>query len=335
LDVKSQASHLCCGIGGKGAEYQTKPVPSTTRIESQGGIAMSLSHRLHSPLLRTYLLIVLNLLLIPACGPSIQRPTGLASEYEDAKEMFKRGKFDRSVDFTDGLVSGSTPNKFTDRACVLRAVIFTGLIHAYKSIADTYSKGAENSRDPRHSTEFVRLRHDNLQMGGKRALGLGEAAQSLIHDGMLPKELTLEAPYPSVEGPIEVGEFVRISEGGWMETEAQEAAANDAVRKGIDDSLAAVVGGDRAKARSALAGGSTKLDGVDFSLYLGHGLVDGASLFDRKHIHDPERLRTLLNLADASAKAGLALLKDNPDQAKEEKLKKLQGEIKKALQSAV
>ena len=296
---------------------------------------MSLPHRLHSSLPRTSLLIALNLLLISACGPSIQRPTGLASEYEDAKDMFKRGKFDRALDFTDGLVSGSTPNKFTERACVLRGVIFTGLIHAYKDVSDAYSKGAENAKDPHYRAEFVRLRHDNLQMGSKGALGLGEVARCLIHDGTLPKELTLEAPYPSVEGPLEVGELIRVSQGGSIEPEQQEAAANDAVRKGIDDSLAAAVGGDRTKARSALAGGSTKLDGVDFSLYLGQTLLDGAGLFDRTHIHDPERARTILNLADESAKAGLALLKDNPNQAKEDKLKKLQGEIKTALKSAV
>jgi hypothetical protein len=34
LDVKSHASDLCCGIERKGAEYQTKPVPDTTRIEN-------------------------------------------------------------------------------------------------------------------------------------------------------------------------------------------------------------------------------------------------------------------------------------------------------------
>src|SRR6516162_8763311 len=33
-DVKSHASDLCCGFGRKGAEYRTKPVPDTTRIEN-------------------------------------------------------------------------------------------------------------------------------------------------------------------------------------------------------------------------------------------------------------------------------------------------------------
>jgi hypothetical protein len=279
-------------------------------------------------------LVTLGLLLISACGPSVQRPTGLAQEFDDAKDMFKRGKFDKSLDFSDDLVSGSSSNKFTDRACVLRAVIFTGMVHAYKNMADAYSKGAENTKNPHYEADFGRQRHDSLQLGGKSALGLGEAAQRLLQVGTLPKELPLEAAYPSSEGPAEVSDLVRISEGGWVEPEQQEVAAVEAVRKGVDDSLAEIVGGDRAKARSTLATGSAKVDGVDFSLYLGKSLLEGAGFFDRKHIHDTQRYQTLLALADKSAKAGLDLLKADPNKDKEEKLKKLQGQIKTALKSA-
>ncbi len=295
---------------------------------------MSLPYRSAFKFSSACILITLNLLLISACGPTIQRPTGLAQEFEDAKEMFKRGKFDKSLDFSDDLVSGSTANKFTDRACVLRAVIFTGMVHAYKSLADAYTKGAEITRDPHHEAEFGRQRHDSIQLGGKRALGLGEAAQRLLQDGTLPKEMTFEAAYPASEGPVQVSDLVRISEGGSVEPEQQEAAAVDAVRKGVDDSLAEAVGGDRAKARSVLATGPAKLDGVDFSLYLGRSLLEGASFFDRKHIRDPQRYRTLLDLAGKSAKAGLDLLKENPNKDKEEKIKKLQDQIKTALKSA-
>src|SRR5713226_4593939 len=158
LQAKKQATRPG---GGRGLDPQKpRPEDGGPAGADAGGIAMSLPHRLHSPLPRTYLLIALNTLLILACGPSVQRPTGLASEYEDAKDMFKRGKFDRALDFTDGLVSGSTPNKFTERACVLRAVIFTGLIQAYKDVSEAYSKGAENAKDPHYRSEFVRLRHD-------------------------------------------------------------------------------------------------------------------------------------------------------------------------------
>jgi hypothetical protein len=280
------------------------------------------------------ILVILNLLLILACGPTAQqRPTGLAGQYDDAKVMFKRGKFDRSLDFTDSLAA-SPPNPFTERARVLRAVIFTGLIHGYKYMADAYSKGVDNAKDPHYKAAFGRQRHDTMQLGGKRALDLGEVTQQLIQGDALPKELTLEASYPTTEGPTEVKDLIRISQGGWVENEQQDAAAIDAVRKGVDESLAEVIGADRAKARAVLASGSAKLDGMDFSLYLGHSLFEGASFFDRKHIHDPQKFRTLLNLADGSAKAGLALLKDNPNKDKEAELKKLQDQIKTALKSA-
>ncbi len=284
---------------------------------------------------RTSILVILNLLLILACGPTAQqRPAGLAGQYDDAKVMFKRGKFDRSLDFTDSLAAASSPNEFTERARVLRVVVFTGLIHGYKYTADAYSKGIDNTKDPHYKAAFGRQRHDCIQLGGKRALDLGEVTQRLIQGDALPKELTFEAPYPATEGPIEVKDLIRISQGGWVETEQQDAAAIDAARKGVDESLAEVTGGDRAKARAVLAAGSLKLDGVDFSLYLGHALFEGASFFDRKHIHDPQKFRTLLNLADGSAKAGLALLKDNPNKDKEAELKKLQDQIKTALKSA-
>lgn len=283
--------------------------------------------------LRTCPLVILGMVLVLACGPTVERPTGLAGQYEDAKDMFKRGKFDRATEFTDSLVSDPTPNKFTERALLLRAVIFTGFIHAYKSVADAYMKGAENTKDPHHQAEFGRQRHDSMTLGAKRSLDLGEVAQKLIQGGSIPKELTLEAPYPTTEGPIEVKELIRVTQGGWIEPEQQDAVVVDAVRKGIDDSLAEIVRGDRAKARAVLASGSAKLDGVDFSLYLGQALFDGAGFFDRKHIHDNQRYKTLLNLADNSAKAGLALLQDKADEDKEAALKKLQDQIKTAMKA--
>jgi len=100
------------------------------------------------------------------------------------------------------------------------------------------------------------------------------------------------------------------------------------VRKGIDDALAEVVNGDRAKARAILAAGPVKLDGVDFALVLGRELVVGASFFDRKHIRDSEKLNVLCNAADTVAKGALALLKENPNKDKEKEVKKLQDRIK-------
>lgn len=263
-----------------------------------------------------------------SCSAPVQRPVGAAADYEDAKDMFKRGRFDRALDFSDGLAKSSPPTPFTDRARVLRVIIFSGRIKAYKELADAYGKGVDNTKNSHFKAAYGQQRHDCLQYGATNALGLGEVAHQFTQGGALPRELTLEAPYPAVEGPVEIRELIRVREGGWIETEQQETAAADAVRKGIDEALAEAVNGDRAKARAALTPGPAKIDGVDFALYVGNQLLEGASFFDRKHIHDSQKLRLLTGQADEVAKASLALLKDNPNQDKQKEVQKLQGQIK-------
>ncbi len=267
------------------------------------------------------------------CSPPVQKPTGPAFDYDAAKDMFKRGRFDKAIEFSDALSSASPPNAFTERAQVLRAVIFTGRLRAYKELEDAYDKGATTSKNPRFQAEYQRLRHDNLQMAGQSALALAETAHQFAARGTLPKEVTLEASYPTTEGPIELAELEKVRQGGWLEPDAQEAVANQAVFKGIDDALADVVSGDRSKARTALAAGSTKVDGISFALYVGKGLVDGATMFDRKHGRDSQRLKTMCTEADEIVKGALALLKDNPDKDKEKDVKKLQDQIKTTLRN--
>jgi hypothetical protein len=237
------------------------------------------------------------------------------------------------LEFTDGLATASPVTSFTERARVLRAVIYTGQIKGYKELSEAYTKGSEESKNPHFKAEYGRLRHDNMQDGTRAALGLAETAHQLLEGGTVSKELTLEAPYPSTEGPLEVKELQHVREGGWIEPDQQESAAVDALNKGIDDALAAAVSGDRAKARSALASGSTKISGLDFALFLGNQLLDGAVLFDRKHSRDSLKLRTMCGEANEAVKAAEALLKASPDKDKENQLKKLQDRIKATLQS--
>lgn len=275
-----------------------------------------------------FLALLVGGMLLESCSAPVPRPTGRARTYEDAKDLFKRGRFDRALDYTNELATASPPNAYTERARVLRAVIFSGHINAYLDLADAYRQGMEATKNPRFQGEFSRLRHDYQMYGSKLALGLGETANQLTADATLSKELLLEAPYPTAEGPIDVAQLHRVREGGWLETEEQDAAALDALRKGIDDALAAAVGGDRSKARVALLAGPVKLSGVDFGLFLGKQLLKGAAYFDRKHLREPQKLRLLTDAADRAAKAVTAQLKERPNPDKEKEVKKLQDEIK-------
>jgi hypothetical protein len=285
----------------------------------------------HSQLVRTLLPVVLVLALGLSCSAPQPLPTGVAYEYESAKDMLRKGRFDRVLEFSEGPAKASPPNAFTRRAQVLQVVVRSGLISGYKEIVEAFQEGADATKNPRFKGEYSRLRNDNLQYGSHLALGLAEVAHLMTETKSLDKEYTLDAPYPSTEGPLTLPELAKVSDGGWIEPDEQEAVVKDAQVKGIDDALADIVGGDRSKARTELSSGPVKIAGVDFGLYLGRQLLVAASLFDKKHGRDSQKVQILCGEADEAATIVADLLKENPDKEKQKALKKLQHDIKTAL----
>jgi hypothetical protein len=286
-----------------------------------------------SQIIRRFFMIAIAAALLVGCAPPVQKPTGPAGDYNDAKDMFKRGKFDRALDFTYGLSIASPPTSFTERARVLRAVIFTGQLKSAKELSDAYGDGGDRTKNSQFKAAYQRQHHDTLQFAAKAALGMAETAHQLVSNGTIAKEFTLEAAYPTTEGPIEVTDLSRVKEGGWIEPDQQEIVAMESLRKGIDDALAEVVLGDRAKARNALASGSTKLQGVDLAIFLAKQLAEGAVIFDKKHARDSMKLKTLCTEGNEALQAALALLKDQPDKDKEKEVKKQQERFKTILKN--
>lgn len=294
---------------------------------------MSLLHSIHLRPGGAWITVLVSIILTVNCSAPVKRPVGPARDYQDAKDLFKQGKFDRASDYAEGLATASPANAYTDRARTLRIVIFSGWVKAYKELAEAYAQGFKATKNPRFKAEFERLRHDSLLYGGTAALNLGDTAHRIMADGKLPKEVTLEAPYPEAEGPVTITQLARVQEGGWIESDDQEAAAVAARQKGIDDTLAQFVGADRAKARNALTAGAVKISGVDFGLFLSKQLLEGSSIFDPWHSGNPGKLRELANEADEAVKATLALLKEAPDKKKEQEAKVLAAKVKFALKN--
>lgn len=288
-----------------------------------------------SPLriLRVLFSVMAPLVFVAGCSPPAKQVVGPARDYLDATEMFERGNFNRAAEFTEGLATASPPNDYTERARVLRVILFCGQVNGYKELAEAYGKGIENTKRADVKAADERLRSDYLGYAGRRALGLAESAQQLVQGGTFAKQLTLQAPYPSVEGPPVVAQLNAVIEGGVIDSGDQESAVVDAVRKGIDEALSGAVGGDRAKARGELTAGAVKLDGLDFAIYLGKQLVTAAGIFDMKHARDPRKLRIVAGQADNVAKAALDLLKESPNKEKEKEVKEFQDQIKKVLKS--
>jgi hypothetical protein len=273
-------------------------------------------------------LIVFAGAVLVSCGPSTQKPAVEISPYDRAKVAFQGGDIEKALDLTDKLATATPPEDSTDRARVLRAVIYTGELKAAEELAEAYSKGVDRAKNPRFQTEYRRLHSDGLSNAAKAALNLAETAHQIAPDGAIPKELTLDASFPTTEGPLDIKELARVKEGGWIESDQQESASMEALRKGIDNALADVVSGDRAKARKVLAGGSTKLPGAAFAVFLSKELADGAVVFDRHHGRDPQKLIALCDEGDVTVKAALALLKDTPNKDQSAEIKKLQDKFK-------
>jgi hypothetical protein len=278
--------------------------------------------------LRLFGLIVVAGLVLVSCGPTTNKTEGGTSPYDRAKGAFKTGNLERALELTDKLATATPPADSTDRARVLRAVIYTGELKAAMELAEAYSKGAEKAKNSRFQAEYRRLHNDNLQAAAKAALNLAETAHQIAPDGVIAKELTLEASYPTTEGPTEITELAKVDEGGWIEPDQQDSAAANALRKGLDEALADVVSGDRAKARQALASGSTKLDGTDFAIFLSKELAEGAAVFNRHYGRDPQKLIALCDEGDVIVKAAVALLKDTPNKDQDQEVKKLQDKFK-------
>ncbi len=286
------------------------------------------SSRWFSPYLLLLGLILAAGVILVSCGPASKQAAAPTNAYDRAKDAFKSGQVDKALELTGKLARSTPPGDYTERARVLRAVIFTGELKATSSLAEAYGKGSEKSKNSQFQANYRRLHNDNLSTAEEAALNLAETAHQLASDGTMAKELTLESSYPTTEGPVEIKQFAHVEEGGWIEPDEQENAAADALRKGIDDALADVVAGDRAKARQALAGGSLKIEGAPFAIFLAKELTNGAVLFDRHHGRYPQKLITLCDEGDVIVKAALALLQDTPDKDQTAEAKKLQEKFK-------
>jgi len=280
--------------------------------------------------LRPWILTLLLTTFLTACSSPSSSPKGPGVDYQQAKVMFKQGNLDRALSLTDAMAAASANSPGTLNARVLRAVIYSGRIDAYRELADTYKKGAQVATKSQSVAAYNRRRSNALQYGSEAALNLGEVVMQVTSKPDFPKEFTLDAPWPSVEGPQVIDAFARIRRGAWVPEDAQDSAGIDAQHKAIADVLGELVGGDRSKARTAMEAGPVKLNGLDFALFLEKQMVEGVELFGPKYLANPGQLKTLCGAAERLVPPIETMLKENADKAKEAEFKKLQKQIKDA-----
>jgi hypothetical protein len=277
------------------------------------------------------------LALMVACSSSTPKVSGPGASYESAKEFFARGhsaNYDHALDTLETLSNADPPNDYTNRARVLRAVILSGEFEGYTSLAEAYEKGADKATDSAVRSEYTSLYRDTMRQAGEISLGFAETALQLTKGGQVPKDLTLEAPYPVSLASISSATLDKIEKGVKVGEDEEQDATLGAPGMGIAKMLSAVVGGDQDTVKSKMNAGPVPLDQVKFALFLGNELANSASLFDKKHIYDPGKYKQLAGLAQGVGQATAALLKESPDPDAEKSLKKLQDQIKAGLKAA-
>ncbi len=279
---------------------------------------------------RLWILAVLLSAFLTACSSSVSPPGGAGVDYQTAKVMFKQGNLDRALSLTDNMASSDSNSPDALKARVLRAVIYSARIDAYRELSDTYQKGSQIATKAQPVTSFNRHRANDMQYGSEAALNLGEAIMKFTSQPEFPKEVTLDVPWPGVEGPQQIDALSRIGRGIWVPEDTQESAGIDAQHKALDDVLVELIGGDRSKAKAALEAGPVQISGLDFALFLEKNMVDGLELFGPKYLASPGQSKTLCDVADRLAAPIAAMLKEKPDKAKEASYKKLQDRIKDA-----
>ncbi|HUI42137.1 MAG TPA: hypothetical protein VL523_09220 [Terriglobia bacterium] len=279
----------------------------------------------------------LTVAILASCSPPAQTPTGPAAEFAAARDNFAKGQnasYDKALDALEALGDANPPNAYTDRARVLRAVIVAGKIEADLKLSEAYAKGAAVTRNDVARSADSRLRLDSQQAGAELALRLGQVVMDLTKGGTLPRNLSLDAPYPSPDPPATIAALEKMKEGLPVGPEDLTQASLDAQHIAIADALAEVLHGDRDNAKSKLSAGPVPLNNAEFALFLTKEVMAGASLYDKKHLDDPTRFKLMAGVADGAAKAGAAALAGSPDAGQAKRLKKLQDQIKAGIKAS-
>lgn len=272
----------------------------------------------------------LALAVTVGCSSGGPQLTGPAADYARAKSEFAKGTnegYDKALDALENLADADPPSDFAVRARVLRFVVLSGEVEGYKTLGDAYGKGADTSKVPAIKSEYGGLQRDIVRRGAELTLKLGQVAMQLTKGGAAPAGLSLDAPYPAEEAPPAVPSLETVRAGLKIGHDDEAKAELIAERVGVEDALAAIVGGERSKAKSEMNAGPVSLDATEFCFFLANQVMTGTAFYDSKHLIDPVHYKLLAGIAQDALKPVEASLKQSPDPDRAKRVKKIRDQI--------
>ena len=269
-----------------------------------------------------------------ACTPPQERATGYAQVFEDAKETFGQSRFSKAQGYATNLAKASPANEFTERGQLLSIVIANGMAGAYKELGDAYRDGGEDMESSADRSEYANRRLNYFQDAKSHTLHLAEMSSRFLQsqqEGEV-KELTLEAPIPTAEGPAVNQQLERVRNGMRLQANEHEDAHLNAVRSGMKRSLAEVLGVDPSEVSTVLETGSAKVTNLALCLFLTRQLLENAEALGPKGVNEPTMRLAVLDRAGLALDRAQELLEAAPEPDQE--IQKSAETLKKDLEEA-
>ncbi len=255
---------------------------------------------------------VTAILILISCSSAPTGPQPGSPEYtwSAARQTVAAGDYGKASLHLDKLASGQSD--YAPKAQAWLLVMTAGMAKGYSDLADRFEKGATNNRA---EPLTFRNRAGNYQRtAGRLSVQFAEAYQRFSNSKLEQVPLAFSLPKGSMTLPPHL---LRV-EKGMMPTEGDvELSQTAAVDRGIllTACSAAGAGDDAAKAAELMKSGDLQVPRSTFLVAMANAMYDQATLYTRKKLSDPSRLKMFTDLATGA-------LKGIPDSKETKELKK-------------
>lgn len=255
--------------------------------------------------------VMLGLILI-SCSSAPTGPQPGSPEYtwSAARQVIAAGDYMKASLHLDKLASGQS--EYAPKAQAWLLVMTAGMAKGYSDLADTFEQGAKNNRA--QPLTFRNQASNYQRTAGRLSVQFAEAYQRFSGSKLEQIPLSFGVPKGSTSLPPHL---LRV-EKGMMPTEGDIALSQSAaIDRGIllTACRAAGAGGDAAKAAELMKSGEIQVSRATFQFAMANAMYDQATLYTRKKLSDPSKLKMFTDMASAA-------LKEVPESKDTKELKK-------------
>ncbi len=243
--------------------------------------------------------LAINVILFScSSGPRPPAKGTPAFYWEAARQTHAAGDYMKTIDHLESILA--TENEYTSRARPWLLVVASGMTRGYMEVADYFEAGARiNKADP---LSFRKQASQSRGAASRLALRFAETFGGFQNTKEDPVLLAFPFPTGSAAPVVQLSKVGNGILPQPMEAEnAQAAAVKRAVL--LETCRAAGSPDDVAKAQELFKAGEVKVPRAAFVLAMAGALHDGAQLYTRQKLDEPDKLRIFCTRAQEALKS--------------------------------